>query len=147
MLNNAKVDILFKKNDANSDWKICDMECLVGSDMFLQVDLDNEHKTLFLSDLNLRKSGGWRSTRSLKVLKINSLFSENVSQFRPPWINSDNPSLFDFIVKSSSLAYDQQYVLHQDWLVHVALAQSLSYRNPDFFNCWDNHKAALAGEQ
>ena len=138
MLNNANVDILFVKQDDNSNWEICDFECLIGSNMYLQVDLNGEHKTLFLSDLNLPEVGGWRIANSLKILRQNSQVSD-VDQFTPKWIHKDNFNLFDFLAHESSKAYQRHYIWHQDWLVHVALAQALSHKNTDYQTCWNEH--------
>ena len=138
MLNNANVDILFVKQDDNSNWEICDFECLIGSNMFLQVDLNGEHKTLFLSDLDLPKVGGWRTTDSLKILRQNSQVPD-VDQFRPKWIQENSINPFDFLVHESSKAYQRHYIWHQDWLVHVALAQALSHKNTDYKTCWNEH--------
>ena len=139
MLNNSRVDLLFYKFDKDSNWEICDYKCLVGPKLFLDVDLDNEHRTLFLHDLNLSESGGWRTANSLKILRQNSYGSEDVQQFTPTWLHNDNYNLFDFLAPESSKAFASHYVNHQDWLVHVALAQALLHKNTDYQTCWDEY--------
>ena len=139
MLNNSRVDLLFYKFDKDSNWEICDYKCLVGPKLFLDVDLDNEHRTLFLHDLNLSESGGWRTANSLKILRQNSYGSEDVQQFTPTWLHNDNYNLFDFLAPESSKAFASHYVNHQDWLVHVALAQALLHKNPDYQTCWNEY--------
>ena len=139
MLNNSRVDLLFYKFGEDSNWEICDYKCLVGPKLFLDVDLDNEHRTLFLHDLNLSESGGWRTANSLKILRQNSYGSEDVQQFTPTWLHNNNYNLFDFLAPESSKAFASHYVNHQDWLVHVALAQALLHKNPDYQTCWGEY--------
>ena len=139
MLNNSRVDLLFTKFDKDSDWSICDYHCLVGPKLFLNVDLDNEHRTLFLHDLNLSESGGWRTVNALKILRQNSYGSEDVIEFTPTWLHDDNFNLFDFLAPEKSRAFAKHYVNHQDWLVHVALAQALLHKNTDYQACWNEY--------
>ena len=122
---------MFVKDSKQSNWKICDSECFVGPDLFLQVDLNGKHLSLFL-DINLKKNGGWRTGRSLVFMPGGGKV-KYFSGYNP---DDANNLLYAFGAEKGSPYRRTHYLWQQDKIAHASLAKSLSIDNKAYSACW-----------